>query len=105
MFKVLKFKRCAVDLVKPCAGRVYGTMEVYVDDRPPTTVDWYSKLLMRVWEAGYGRTWVVLGFCQGHSSEMLKLAEEVLLEPDLWAPGRDNPPVFPHPLKVVGESS
>src|SRR5262245_28586243 len=94
-FVVLVFDHCST-----CSNRCEFTMEVFVDDRPPGT-HWFAQLLAKTWDAGYQRAWVTLGFCAGHAQEAMQLALEVQTDTDLWAPGRENPYVFPHPLKPV----
>jgi hypothetical protein len=93
---VKSYKHCAVDT---CDDPVYGTMEIFVDDAP-VDVDWYSKL-MRLLQEKYPHAWVVTPFCKGHLEAVVRRATDVLDEPDLWAPGRNNPPVLPRPPKVL----
>lgn len=93
---VRTYKHCAVD---ECPDPVWGTAELWVDDVPPM-IDWYSKLL-RVLKDKYPGAWVVTPFCHGHLEGVVQRSEELMENPDLWAPGRDNPPILPRPPKLV----
>lgn len=94
---VLNLGHCAAE---PCPDPVFAEVETYVDDAPPRT-DWYTTILSRVYGAGLGRTWVRIPLCRGHSTDFLERSLQVLEDSDLWAPGRDNPFVFPHPAVEV----
>jgi hypothetical protein len=88
------YKHCAVEA---CDDPVYGTAELFIDDTPPQ-LDWYTRLLAKL----PLHSWIIIPFCQGHLKEVIHKAEEVIQEPGLWAPGRDNPPVLPRPPKILG---
>jgi hypothetical protein len=90
------YKKCAVE---NCDDPIYGTAELFIDDVPPA-VDWYTTLLRKMVEK-YSHSWVTIPFCEGHLKEVIERAEEVIQEPGLWAPGRENPPVLPRPPKLL----
>lgn len=89
---VRTFNVCAVD---GCADPVYGVVTLYVDDHPPA-MDWYTRLL-RTLPIGADTD---VGLCTGHAREVIVRDEEFMMDPDLWAPGRENPPVLPSPMRV-----
>lgn len=95
-FDVISWDHCAIE---GCEQRATSHMEVYVDDSPPV-LDAITRLLARIFER-YGRGWVDTPFCLDHGYEMLRYGLDYIEDPDLWAPGRENPPVFPHPLKLL----
>lgn len=90
---VRTFERCAVT---GCDDPVYGVATLYVDDHPPA-LDWYTRLLNTL-EIGADTD---VGLCQGHSAEVIDRDEELMMNPDLWAPGRANPPVLPGPMRLT----
>jgi len=94
---VQTYHRCAVE---GCGDKVYGTCELYVDDLPPA-LDWYTKILSKL----QPQQWNVVPFCFGHLEDAMKRSVQAIEEPDLWAPGRENPPVLPRPPKLVGGRS
>lgn len=81
--------------VSECKDPMYGMLEMFIDDQPPA-LDWYTRLLASLPE----RAWVNVPLCKGHAIDCAARSVEMLNEPDLWAPGRTNPAVFPHPLKL-----
>jgi len=85
--------------VEGCPDPVHGTAELYVDD-PPPTLDWYTRVLAKL----PARTWTRLGFCESHLRAVVERSEDYQTQPDLWAPGRDNPPVLPRPVKLLRPS-
>lgn len=93
---VVTFDHCAADA---CSDPVGCTMEVYVDDSPPA-LDWVTRMLAKMY-ARYGRAWITVPFCIGHGTAMMQAGLDYIDSPDLWAPHRENPPVFPHPLKMI----
>lgn len=94
-YEVVTFQRCVVE---GCESPNTCTMEWYVDDAPPT-VDWLTRVLSRMFDR-YGRAWVTMPFCTGHGVAAMEYGLEYLEDPDLWAPGRESPAAFPHPLKI-----
>jgi len=93
---VKTFKHCAIE---GCGDRIYGTCELYVDDVPPA-LDWYTKMLSKLEPLH----WNIVPFCFGHLEDVVKRSNEFMEEPDLWAPGRENPPVLPRPPKIIRSS-
>jgi len=92
----ITYRHCAVD---ECPDTVFGTAELWVDDVPPM-LDWYSKLL-KVLKDKYPGAWVVTPLCQGHLEGVVQRSEEMMESPELWAPGRENPPMLPRPPKIL----
>lgn len=85
---------CAVE---GCGDPLYGSVELFVDDRPPA-LDWYTKLLARLPERAY----VTVRFCAKHLEDVVQRSVyEFQDEPDLWAPWRASPPVLPRPPKLI----
>lgn len=83
--------------VEGCSDRVYGSVELYVDEVAPV-MDWYSKLLARLPQ----NVWTKVNFCQGHLADVTQRSTVDLWDtPDLWAPWRQSPPVLMHPPKLV----
>lgn len=87
------YEQCAVD---SCGDPVYAVATLYVDDHPPA-LDWYTRLLSKL-ELGAD---CEVPLCAGHSREVIERSEEMMDDPDLWAPGRENPPVLPSPPRLV----
>lgn len=83
--------------IEGCTDRVYGSIELYVDDIPPV-VDWYSRLLNRLPQ----NVWTKVKFCRGHLADVTKRStDDVWDGPDRWAPYRESPFVLTHPPKVI----
>jgi len=93
LYKVTTFERC---FYEGCDDPVFATAELYVDD-PPPGVKPYEQMLRRL----PPRTWATAAFCLGHSEEVMQRGLDVLEDPDLWAPGRESPFMFPHPAKLL----
>lgn len=91
--EVVTFKHCAVG---DCGDPVAGSIELYVDDTPPM-LDWYSKLLGKLAPG----VWTRMPFCVGHMQDVVHRSLDLMDEPDLWAPGRMNPPVLQHPPVLI----
>jgi len=88
-FRVRIFHHCSIP---GCSDVATSVLRLYVDAHPPG-MDWYARFL---------RTLVIgeetdVGLCMGHAGEVLALDEELMMNPDLWEPGRQNPPVMPGP--------
>lgn len=94
---VLNLGHCAAE---PCRDPVYAEVEAWVDDAPPP-IDWYTQVLNKLAKVGLEQVWVRVPFCRGHTEEFLARSLDVLDDADSWAPGRENPFVFPHPPKLV----
>ena len=90
---VRTYHRCAVD---GCQDPVFGTAELYVDDVPPA-LDWYTRILARLTPLA----WSTVPFCVHHLEDVVRRSNEVLEDPGIWAPGRENPYVLPRPPKVL----
>lgn len=90
---VAPFSGCGV---ADCSSPVYGSMELYVDDTPPS-LDWYSRMLAKLPQ----NIWTTVEFCQSHLADVVQRSVyDMQDEPDLWAPWRANPPVLTHPPKL-----
>ena len=85
-------------LMADCSALATCTIQVNVDDAPPP-LDRVTRLLGFLHEK-CGRAWVTVPLCMGHGKEVLNYGLEYIDNPDTWAPKRENPPMFPHPLKV-----
>jgi hypothetical protein len=82
--------------VEGCSDQVYGSIEMYVDDVPPT-MDWYTRVLAKLPQ----NVWTTVGFCQSHMEDVVRRSVyDMQSEPDLWAPWRASPPVLTHPPKL-----
>lgn len=95
-FTVKSFEKCSFE---GCTDRVECTMQVWVDDGPPA-VDAVTRFLLKLFNK-FGRAWVTAPFCIGHGMELAQYGLEYLDEPDLWAPHRESPPMFPQPVKML----
>ena len=82
--------------VEGCSNRTVAVLTLYVDAHPPG-LDWYAKLL-RSLEVGVETE---VGVCAQHSVAIAELDEEMMMNPDLWEPGRVNPPVMPGPGRLL----
>jgi len=87
------FRTCAVET---CRDPVYCVLTLYVDAHP-SGLDWYARLL-RTFAIGVDTE---VGLCVGHGADVIALGEELMETPDLWEPGRANPPVMPGPGRLV----
>lgn len=82
--------------VEGCRGRTAGILLLYVDAHPPGR-DWYAKLVRSI--AVGAETEV--GLCEAHVVAVVERDEEMMMNPDLWEPGRENPPVMPGPGRLI----
>lgn len=82
--------------VETCSDPVTVILTLYVDAHPPG-LGWYEKLLRTI-EIGVD---MEVGFCTGHAADVIALDEEWALHPELWEPGRVNPPVMPGPGRAM----
>jgi hypothetical protein len=87
------FKRCAVE---GCQQRTYAVLTLYVDAHPPGW-GWYERLIRSI---PVGNDTEV-GLCKSHSAEVIARDLEWMDSPELWEPGRENPPVMPGPGRLV----
>jgi hypothetical protein len=83
------FHDCAIPT---CGDGVYAVVRLYVDAHPPG-MDWYTRLVRSI---PLGEETDV-GLCQGHAADVVARDLEFMDNPDLWEPGRENPPVMPGP--------
>lgn len=81
--------------VEGCGSSVAGSIEIFVDAHDPG-VDWYLNLLRRL-PLG---SWVRVRFCLAHLQAVSERSIQEQEEPDLWEPGRDNPPVMINPPRL-----
>lgn len=79
-----------------CGDPVEMVVEQSIDDHPPV-IDAYTRMLAKLPVGAF----VSAGFCMGHGEEVVQYGLQVLEDPDTWAPGRENPFVFPHPPKMI----
>jgi hypothetical protein len=93
--EVRVFERC---LVEGCTAKPEIVLQLYVDAHPaPSERDWYSKML-RTLAVGVETE---CGFCAPHARDVIAWDLEFLDDPDLWEPGRANPPVLPGPGRLI----
>lgn len=91
--EVRVLERCSV---QTCTDAVTAVLTLYVDAHPPG-LGWYEKFLRSI---PIGADTEV-GLCIGHSQEVIALDEEWAMHPEMWEPGRVNPPVMPGPGRTV----
>lgn len=82
--------------VETCTDPVNVVLTLYVDAHPPG-LGWYEKLLRTI-PVGVD---IEIGFCFGHAGDVIALDDEWADHPELWEPGRVNPPVMPGPGRAV----
>jgi len=91
--EVRVFHNCLVDA---CADPVTAVLTLYVDAHPPG-LGWYEQMLRTI-QVGVDTE---VGLCTGHATDVVALDEEFAMHPELWEPGRVNPPVMPGPARAV----
>jgi hypothetical protein len=78
--------------VETCADPVHAIVRLYIDAYPPEN-NWYADLLKTLTIGAEND----IGLCFGHAADVVAMDEEYMDNPDLWEPGRENPPVMPGP--------
>ena len=89
--EVRVFRAC---IVESCMDPVTAVLTLYVDAHPPG-LGWYERML-RTLPIGADTE---VGFCTGHAGDVIALDEEWAMHPEMWEPGRINPPVMPGPSR------
>ncbi len=82
--------------VHDCADPVTAILTLYVDAHPPG-LGWYERLLRTI-DIGVD---MEVGLCIGHAEDVVARDEDFAMHPELWEPGRVNPPVMPGPSRAV----
>lgn len=89
------FERC---VVAGCNQPCYAILGLYVDARPPASQrGWYADVLRSIPVGSETE----LGFCTSHAEDVIHMDYEFMDNPDLWEPGRTNPPVMPGPGRLL----
>lgn len=89
-------RTCAVP---SCSDPIHAVLGLYVDAHPPGR-GWYERLLRQIPVGAETE----VGLCAGHSVEVMQRDDELMDSPDLWEPGRENPPVLPGPGRILTPS-
>lgn len=92
-FQAIGIEGCGVE---GCGDMPVGSVELYVDDYPQV-VDWYTRILAKLPSPG---AWWRVPFCLGHLEDVCQRSLDVQEEPDIWAPGRENPFVLLRPFTL-----